>query len=171
MFIQLFDVQDGVITITPHCLTLKSLRAVKENFPDNYLRVYLYIFYTTCSDPAMNPFFNMPEGEKEEAIIHELQVNFSLDDPIIAQAIDTCNKLYDTPKKRAYEGMKAMMNNLAVFMRTNRLSTGRDGSLTPMISAGKEYHKLLESYNGIEKEYQEEIAVTRGKSYVAYDQE
>ena len=48
-----------------------------DNYPDTYMSVYLYIFYMTCPDPDMNPFFNMPEHEKEELIIDEINLTES----------------------------------------------------------------------------------------------
>ena len=43
-----------------------------EEYPDTYLSVYQYIFYMTCPDPDMNPFFNMPEHEREDIVIEEI---------------------------------------------------------------------------------------------------
>lgn len=170
MTIQLFTVENGVLVPTEHCLALNSLKEVMEAFPKNYLKIYLYIFYKTCSDPEKNPFFNMPEEDKEELILQEIKADFSTDDPVITKAIETCEKLYDTPTKRAYEGMKIMMDKLAKFFRTQALSTGRDGSLTAMTQAAAKYQELRQSFKGVEKDYLEEISQVRGGSYVAYDQ-
>ena len=41
----------------------------------------------TCPDPDMNPFFNMPEHEKEEIIIDEIQLEESPEDESIRNAI------------------------------------------------------------------------------------
>ncbi len=170
MLINLFTVENGVLVPTEHCYAINALKEVMDEFPDNYLKVYLYIFYKTCSDPEKNPFFNMPEEDKEDLILQEIKADFSTDERVITQALETCNKLYDTPTKRAYEGMKALMDKLAVFMKNQSLSTGRDGSLTAMMSAGEKYQSLRQSFKGIEKDYMEEIAQVRGGSYTAYDQ-
>lgn len=169
MVINLFDLDNGVLVPSLHCYSLKSLKAVQEKFPKDYLKVYKYIFYKTCSDPKLNPFFNMIEEDKEDLIVKESQIDFSLDNPIITEALDTCAKLYDTPTKRAYEGMKTMMDKLALFFKSQALTTGRDGSLTAMTQAAGKYNELRESFKGVEKDYMEEIAQTRGKSFVAYD--
>ena len=58
-----------------------------DKYPDTYLSVYLYIFYMTCPDPDMNPFFNMPEHEKEELIIEEIDLEESPEDEAIRNAI------------------------------------------------------------------------------------
>ncbi len=172
MFIRLFDIRDGGLIPSEHCHTLGTLKAIMEEFPDNYVRVYLYIFYKTCSDPAMNPFFNLQEEEREEAILHEIKADFSLDNPVINEAVALCERLYDTPTKRAYDGAKAMMDKLATLFKTGSLTTGRDGSLDSIVRTMEKYQKLRESFKGVEKDYLDEIkAQTRGGSYVAYDQQ
>lgn len=170
MLIDLFTVEGGVLVPSVHCYSLNSLKEVMETFPDNYLKVYLYIFYKTCSDPEKNPFFNLPEEDKEELILNEIKADFSTDNPIITKAVETCEKLYDTPTKRAYEGMKCLMDKLARFMKSQQLSVGRDGSLDSMMRAGERYQNLRQSFKGIEKDYLEEIAQVRGQQFTAYDQ-
>ena len=64
MLVRLFDVQNGKVIPTEHCYTLDSLKVIMDNYPDTYMSVYQYIFYMTCPNPDMNPFFNVPESEK-----------------------------------------------------------------------------------------------------------
>lgn len=171
MLIKMFDVQDGVLIPTEHCYALKSIKEVIEAFPDNYLKVLLYIFYMTCPDPEKNPFFNIPEDEKESVILGEVKIDFSMDNPVITNAVSFCNKIYDTPTKRAYEGMKIMMDKIADFFKKQQLSTGRDGSLDSMTRTAKDYQKLRESFKGIEKDYNEEIKNrVLGNRFKGYDQ-
>ena len=171
MLVRVFDVHNGILVPSDSCYTLKTLKDIIDAHPDNHLKILLYVFYMTCWDPDQNPFFNLPEEEKEEVILQEIKADFSTDDPLIKDAIKFCNKLYDTPTKRAYEGMKIMMDKVASFFKTQALSTGRDGSLTPMVAAAKDYQKLRESFKGVEKDYNEEIKNrTRGAKYKAYDQ-
>lgn len=171
MIIKLFDVNDGVLIPSEHCYALKSLNEVIQAFPNNHLKILLYVFYMTCPDPEKNPFFNLPEDEKEEVILGEVKADFSVDDPIITAAITFCNKVYDTPTRRAYEGMKSMMDKIAVFFRQQQLSTGRDGSLDSMTRTAAQYNKLRESFKGIEKDFIEETKNrVLGDRYKAYDQ-
>lgn len=168
--IRLFDYQNGTIIPTEHCHALKSLKVIMDKYPDNYIKVYLYIYYMTHPDPAENPFFHMDENDKEELILTEIQADFSTDDKDIAKALEFCNTLYDTPTRRAYEGAKSMMDKLAKFFKKGTLTTGRDGSLDSMVRTMEKYDKLRESFKGVEKDYMEEMkAITRGGSFEAYD--
>ena len=46
--IKLFEIQGKVVKPTEHCDMINWLKAIKINFPDNYLKVYGYIFYMCC---------------------------------------------------------------------------------------------------------------------------
>ena len=86
MLIKLFDIQNGKVVPSEHCYTLKSLKAIMDEYPDTYLSVYQYVFYMTCPDPDLNPFFNMPEHEKEDLIIEEIGFEESSEDGKIRHA-------------------------------------------------------------------------------------
>ena len=80
MLVKLFDVQNGKVIPSEHCYSIKSLKGIMDKYPDTYMQVYLFIFYMTCPDPDMNPFFNMPEHEKEDLIIEEVGLEESTED-------------------------------------------------------------------------------------------
>ena len=90
MLVKLFDIQNGKVIPSEHCYTIKSLKSIMDKYPDTFLSVYLYIFYMTCPDPDMNPFFNIPEHEKEDLIIEEVGLEESTEDVEIRQAVDMC---------------------------------------------------------------------------------
>ena len=68
MLVKLFDISNNKVVPTEHCYTLKFLKAIMDKYPDTYLDVYMYLFYMTCPDPDLNPFFNVPEVDKEEVV-------------------------------------------------------------------------------------------------------
>ena len=59
MIVKLFDIQNGIVIPTEHCYTLTTLKKIMDNHPDDYLKIYQYIFYMTCPNPDTNPFFNI----------------------------------------------------------------------------------------------------------------
>ena len=108
MIVKLFDIQNDKVVPTEHCYALPFLKTIMDEYPDNYLQIYQYVFYMTCPNPDMNPFFNLPEHEKEDIIIEEVQLEESPEDGKIRYALDMCKKLYETPTYRAYVGIKSM---------------------------------------------------------------
>ena len=106
MIVKLFDIQNEKVVLTEHCYTLNFLKAIMDEYPNTYMSVYQYLFYMACPDPEANPFFNLPEHEKEDIIIEEVKLEESTEDPKIRYALDMCTKMYETPTFRAYMGIK-----------------------------------------------------------------
>ena len=87
MIVRLFDIQNGKAVPTEHCYTLKFLKDIMETYPDTYMQVYQYLFYMACPNPDLNPFFNLPEHEKEDIIIEEIGLEESTEDSKIRYSL------------------------------------------------------------------------------------
>lgn len=169
--IKLFDIENGVLIPTPHCYNLKDLKNIMDSYPDNYMDIYSYIFYMTCPNPDVNPFFDVPEIDKEELIIKQLNLKVSLESPLIIKALDLLNKLYDTPTRRAYMGIKQMLDNLASYMATASITHGRDGNITALVNAAAKFDEVRNSFKGAYKDLMaEQQSSVRGGLGLAYDQ-
>ncbi|HEY4062351.1 MAG TPA: hypothetical protein VGM30_10645 [Puia sp.] len=168
--VRLFDILNGQVIPSEHCYTLKSLKDIMENHQEDYLTIYLYLFYMTCPNPDLNPFFDVPENDKEELITQEIGASFSLDDEYILNGKNLCEKLYQTPTYRAYVGIKSMLDKLARYMENTPIEHGRDGNLTGLINAAAKFEQIRQSYKGAFKELEEEQKSTvRGGKNLAYD--
>lgn len=171
MLVKLFDVQNGKVIPSEHCYSLKSLKIIMEKYPDTYLSVYLYIFYMTCPDPDMNPFFNVPEHEKEDIIIEEVVLEESPEDEEIRNAVEMCKEMYQTPTFRAYKGIKSMLDRLARYMETTSIEHGRDGNLTSLVNTAAKFDQIRQSFKGAYNDMKDEQkSQVRGGQGLSYDQ-
>ena len=171
MLAKLFDVQNGAVIPTEHCYTLRTLKNLMDKYPDDYLKVYQYLFYMTCPNPDMNPFFNVPDLDKEDLIIAEIEAEFSIEDQAIRNALQFCEEMYSTPTSRAYKGMSSMLDRLARYMETTQITAGRDGNINSLIAAAKNFEQIRASFKGVYKDLQEEQSSrVRGGVGMAYDQ-
>mgnify|MGYP003602729386 FL=1 len=170
MLIKLFDVQNRTVVPTEHCYTLKALKDIMEEYPDDYLKIYQYLFYMTCPNPDMNPFFHTPEIEKESLIMQEIEAEFSTEDETIFTALRFCERMYETPTSRAYKGMSSMLDRLAKYMETTQITAGRDGNINSLVAAAKNFDQIRASFKGVYKDLQEEqSSKVRGGQGLAYD--
>lgn len=170
MIIKLFDIQNGKVVPTEHCYALGSLRSIMDDYPDDYLKIYQYLFYMTCPNPDLNPFFNFSEMDKEELIIQEVNLDISLDDPQIRQALDFCEKLYETPTSRAYRGIKMALDKIADYMVTQPITDGKDGNIAQIRAMAKDFDHIRQSFKGVYKDLQDEQSSrVRGGAGLAYD--
>ena len=125
----------------------------------------------SCPNPDMNPFFNLPEHEKEEIIIEEIELEESPEDSSIRYALDMCKKLYETPTYRAYVGIKSMLDRLAKYMEVTQIEHGRDGNINAMVNAAAKFENIRQSYKGAFTDMkQEQESSVRGGAGLAYDQ-
>ena len=169
--VKIFDIANGVVVPSEHCYTLKDLKAIMENFPDNHIDVYSYIFYMTCPNPELNPFFDVVEHEREELIMRQLNPTFTAEDAVIIRAIKLCQKLYETPTLRSYMGIKKMLDRLAYYMETAPIESGRDGNITALVNTAAKFEDIRQSFKGAYKDLLEEQQSTvRGGQNLAYDQ-
>jgi len=169
--IRLFDVLNGKVIPSEHCYTLNFLKVIMDEHPDDHLQIYAYLFYMTCPNPDMNPFFDMPEQDKEHFILKEIDADFSLDDDKISYALTMCKKMYETPTYRAYQGIKIFLDNMAKSMASEQLTFGRDGSSPALLRMAEKYDAVRQSFKGVYKDLQEEQQSTvRGGQNLAYDQ-
>lgn len=169
--IRLFDMQNGKVIPSEHCYTLSFLKTIIEKFPIDYIKIYTYLFYMSCPNPDMNPFFDMPEEDKEEIILKEIDADFSVDDDNIVKALSMCKKMYETPTYRAYLGMKIFLDNMAKSMATEQLTFGRDGSSPALLRMAERFDQVRQSFKGVYKDLMEEQqSSVRGGQNLAYDQ-
>jgi hypothetical protein len=171
MIVKLFDIQNNNLILTEHCYALPFLKKVMDEYPDTHLDVYKYVFYMSCPNPDLNPFFNLPENEKEDIIIEEIGLEESVEDGTIRYALDMCKKLYETPTYRAYVGIKSMLDRLAKYMEVTAIEHGRDGNINSMVNAAAKFESIRQSYKGAFSDMkQEQESSVRGGAGLAYDQ-
>ena len=171
MIVRLFDIQNNKVVPSEHCYSLSTLKNIMNEYGDDAGKVYAYIFYMTCPDPDLNPFFNVLESEKEELILREVDSDFSTDDEMINNAIELCRKLYETPTYRAYKGIASMLDRLARYMETTEIEHGRDGNINSLVNAAAKFEQIRGSFKGAYSDLKEEQkSSVRGGQGLAYDQ-
>jgi hypothetical protein len=172
MIVKLFDIENGVVKPTEHCFVIKFLKDVMETYPDEYLIIYAYLFYMTCPNNDINPFFNLPESEKEDIILEQINAEFSTEDSLILDAVKMCEKLYETPTSRAYNGIKIALDNMATFMATEKPTSGRDGSASALLRIAERFDQVRQSFKGVYNDLKDEQkSHVRGGIGLSYDQE
>lgn len=169
--IKLFELQNGKIIPTEHCYTIKYLKDIMDEYVEDYIVVYSYLFYMTCPNEDLNPYFNMKEEDKEDTILKDIDANFTTEDPLILVALEKIKDLFETPTSRAYKGIKIALDNMADVMSETKPTFGRDGSATALLRIAEKFDNVRQSFKGVYKDLQNEQQTrTRGGGSLAYDQ-
>jgi hypothetical protein len=168
--IKLLDVENNRVIPTVHCKTIKWLKVIEDNYPKNFIKIYGYIFYMSCPSQE-NPYFNVPVDNREDLVITDLDIDFSLEDDEILEAVKKATVMYQTPTVRAYQGITTMLDNLTDYMSTTQVTAGRDGNINSLLRIAKEFDAIRQSYKGIAKDLEaEQQAHVRGGQELGYDQ-
>jgi hypothetical protein len=163
-------VQNGVVVPTEHCYTLKALKDIMDEYPDDYLKIYQYLFYMTCPNPDLNPFFFTPDLDKEHLVLEQIEAEFSTEDESIYTALEFCKRMYETPTFRAYKGISTMLDRLARYMENTQITDGKDGNISQMRAVAKDFEAIRSSFKGVYKDLQDEQSSrVRGGQGLAYD--
>lgn len=171
MIIKLFDIQNDEIIPSEHCYALEFLKVLMSAYPESYMQIYKYLFYMTCPNPDYNPFFHLPEQDKEEIIIEEVGLEESVEDEKIRAALKRCEEMYQTPTHRAYLGIKKALDNMATYMANTPITDGRDGNIGQIRAVAKDFDSIRQSFKGAYKDLQDEQQTSvRGGQGLAYDQ-
>lgn len=168
--INIFDIQEQRVVPSVACRLIPELNNIMTVFPDEYLKIYQYIFGMTCTDSS-NWYRNLPESEREDVIISDISpFEFSIEDATIQIAIDRCNQLFETPTLRLAKAAKKKIDDIALFLVTQEITTGKEGNamdIDRFMKAMLDYQKL---YKALEGEVEKEQSVARGKIRRSYDQ-
>ncbi len=169
--IHLFEVDNGELKPTRHCYALSFLKVIMDNFPDDYMDIYKYLFYMTCPDPVNNPYINMNDIIREEKIIRDNQFKFSTEEDSIIIALEKCTRLYETPTVRMFNTLKDTIDNLQDWVGQTQFTSGKGGSVTEIMSVIKNFDKLNEQFNAAAGRVHEEQKNfgKRGGGQLAYD--
>jgi hypothetical protein len=169
--IKLFDLQNGKVIPTEHCYTIGYLKDIMDEYPEDYISIYAFLFYMTCPNEDLNPYFNLKEDDKETTILQDVNANFTTEDPLIITALNNIRELFETPTSRAFRGIKIALDNMADVMSETKPTFGRDGSATALLRIAKDFDDVRQSYKGVYKDLQDEQSTrTRGGGSLAYDQ-
>ena len=167
--IRLIDFEDNKVSLTIHCYNLSFLKDLIETYPKDSVKVISYVFYMSYNGPE-NPYINVPVENKSALILSDLNLDISLDDPLFDIAVEKCKELYKTPINRMYHALSNALNKISNYFDEAEITDGKDGNLTQIINAAKNYGAIRDSFKKIKSDFDEETKqVNWGGKDKAYD--
>ncbi len=163
---KVFDIENGKVVLTPFCLLTPVLKTIIDKHTD-HINILSYIDFLT--DPE-GPYADTPEADKAEIIYKDLNCRFDLEDPDIIAANTFCLDRRLTPTRRFYLDAKEGLEKMGGYLRTSKISSGRDGNDSTYLQMLKSLGKITLEFGQLEKIYKEEVATLRGKQTASYDE-
>ena len=171
MQIELFEVEGKILRPTKHCFSIKWLKDIMDAFPDDYLKMYQYIYYMNMPG-KVNPYSNLDETIKEYNILKDIEATFSTEEDLLIEAMVKAKPMYTTVIVRAHDNLKQMLDNVGEYIGTATVTAGRDGNINSLIKVGKDFEDLRKSYKSSVSDMEDELEEGRAKggTDLAYDQ-
>lgn len=162
---RILEYEDGRIVITVEAFTIPEVNAIitKYENPEPYL-AYVYLMSSVDS-----PYMNLPEEEKEDTIIYNVNETlgeFDSNEKLLKPAVTILSKLWDSKAKRYYDSLGIGMDKVSEHMRIVEISSaGKDANLSEINRMIREAGSTLKSYKEAERAVDEELKTKmRGKS-------
>ena len=165
--VQIFDIQEGRVVISPNCLLIPEFRKLTELYEDP-ISALSYVYFMTAPD---SPYADVPETDKQQIVSDDVGGDFGLEDEAIDDAIKKAQFLYTTPTRRFFLNAKKGLETLGEYLGTTSITEGKDGNFASYQMAYTRIGKIIQEFKILEKEYNEEQASeNRGGHESAYDE-
>jgi hypothetical protein len=124
----------------------------------------IYFCYIHCMLYPVSVFSNLPESEKEAAVLADYPIDKM--NPYFILAYDKAEKLYETPLKRGFLSAKIVYDTLVHAMSSIGdigITYGKDGNYSDVTSFLSKASGFMQSYVEVENRYKEETAGWGGR--------
>lgn len=152
-----FDQDTKQVVLTENGHLIPEIKALVDKYPDNYFPYVTYVYMITGPD---SPYVNIPDSEKEEVIIFDIQELFEEFDPfepLLQPAIEKLNDLYKTPIMKLAEELGNEVNRFRMILRNEAIITGPEGNFKERMSLLEKIDKISSSYAKVKEQARKEM--------------
>lgn len=157
---RILEFDNGRVRITENAILISDIKTLIDKYGEEGAEPYLaYCHLMTALD---SPFVNLPDEEKEESIIFEINQTigeFDPFEPLLKPAVEKLESLYETDLMRYFKSLKISIKKMGDYIRTEEITSGRDGNLSEIIRILKESGSTLKSFKDIERQVDEELTI------------
>lgn len=159
MIPRILEYEDGRVKVTAHAYAIPEVKKLIDKYD---MDVEPYLAYVHAMSAPDSPYCNIPEGEKRETVIYDIQESlgeFDYDDGLVQLAIDKFNTLYTSTLRRYYLGLQKSIEKMAKYLENEEIVAGKDGNLAEIIRIQKEGGITIRNFKDIEKQVDEELKI------------
>jgi hypothetical protein len=169
---KIFEFVGKQIVPKDDCWHIAPLRAIIDEYPEDYPKVFYYLHCMKSMRKVDNPFADVPEAQRNEQIMRYIELYIDEESSLIVDALLCVEDIYATTFYRLYKGFKAYMDQagdqLAILTPDFNKKDGNSDTVKAFI---KDYKLLSNQYKEVYKDFDEEQGNlrVRGGQRLAYD--
>lgn len=166
--ITVFDVKDGKLSLTPDCFLKDYLEVLTKR--KDHIEIFTYLYYRTSIKSHYN---NLPENDRDKAIIKDHRLKINVTDPEIVNAKDRLLEDLRTPVLRDYEATKhlyAVISQHKANLDASKIKDTMQGNFKVLSDAILNSSEMAKKFRDLEKIAEQEITSrARGNNEMATD--
>lgn len=159
MIPRILEYEDGRVKVTAYAYAIPEVKALIDKYD---MQAEPYLAYVHAMSAPDSPYVNVPEEEKKEVVIYDVQETmgeFDYDDPLLQNALDKFAKLYTSTTKIYYDALKISIERMAAYVKSAEIESGKDGNLSELHRMHKEAATTIRNFKDIEKQVDEELKI------------
>lgn len=166
---KLFEIENiskknPIIKPKPECWIIKPLRAVIDEYPEDYPKIIAYLHFMKSMRINDSPYADVDIDLREEQILRDLGLDINPEDEIIKEALQCVEDKYYTTFYGIYKGVKAFMDRVGKELVTTKPDfNAKDGNMAPIRQFLKEYNALSINFKQAYRDFDEEVGNSRIK--------
>jgi hypothetical protein len=154
---KLFDLDGDKILPKADCYIIKPIKAVIDEYPDEYLLIIAYLHYMKSMRKDDNPYSDVPLDERSDQIVGDLGIKADVEDETIKQALQCVEEKYYTTFYGVYRGVKTILDKLGMKLMNEELDfSKKEGNSDSIKGWIKDYEQLRKSFKSAYKDFEEE---------------
>lgn len=167
MIPRILEYEDGRIVVTAEAYSIPEIKAILDKYE---LKADPYLAYIHLITSPNSPYVNLSEedDEKNSTVIYDViqtHGDFDIDDKLIRPAIQRLEKLYTSPTKVFYDGLKESILRMGKILKNEPITFGKDGSVSDIRAMQEKGAMTIRNFKDIEKQVDEELTTKmRGKN-------
>lgn len=161
MIPKILEYEEGRVKVTAEAYIIPEIKAILDKYD---MKAEPYLSYVYCMSALDSPYVNIPEEERQEAIVYDIQATlgeFDWLDPVCSNAIARLKSMYTGPMTAMALEAREDLNRLRVWLRNTPY--GDEENVKTRISLLKDIDKVATAYTKLlEEAKKEQVANTKG---------
>ena len=161
MIPKILEYEDRRVKVTAQAFAIPEIKALIDKYELNVEPYLSYIHAMTAPD---SPYLNIPNEEKSEAIIFDIQATigeFDFEDSLVEEAIQRMRKFFISPNFALAEQAAEEIHSLIKWLKATPY--GNEENVKTRIGLLKDLSKVSSEYVKVKKQVEEEMKVaTKG---------
>lgn len=160
---KIFELVGETIIPKEDCLLMHPIKAIKDKYPDDYLKIIAFLHYMKSMNPGDNPYADVPLIKRADTILFNLKLNIDPEEQTIKDALQCVEEIYYTTFYGLYRGFKSALDKIGASLLNTEINFEDKGNAATIKGYMKDYESIRKSFKVAFKDFEEEHSDSRAR--------